>query len=233
MVLIHQVEIKNWKAFLQQAVRLISSGYDYYHLVTYPERKKDRWEWIDKKLTEKYQVTTNKFKAYRNKRKGIPNTRVIRYGSTCLILRTSDDVRGVGDPDPFTTILSTKLRVKISDSLEFEIYKEERGGKWHTTVRLSRDTYDRIKTEIYENIRKGELRMAQESFNRLNELPAYRGIIVQKMNLRKATLAYGKKKRRRIKGSTLKIHTFRKVYRVYGAENGELEPRSPGSPFLE
>src|SRR5699024_8710462 len=79
---------KNWKGFLQQIVSQLAFGYEHYHIIVYPEQKKEKWLSIDKKLIDKYKTKKSKFKRSRLKAQGFANFYFLRWENIAIILHS-------------------------------------------------------------------------------------------------------------------------------------------------
>lgn len=203
--------IEQWQAFVQQAVNLFSHGYFYFCCIQYPANKDSKWSNIDQRLLDKYNANQDKDRKYRNKQKGRANYVLIRHGHQCLLLRTIGSEKAVSDPDPWQDIRCEPYNFRYGT-----ITLKIRNSKGKTDVWLEKTCYRSIKGGLSELIARKPFSKdyVVRTFKMLNGLPAYAGIIEQKIILQKYVIAEAKKQHGRITSKDLWVNTKRKVYRI-------------------
>ena len=99
----------------------LDNGYYYCQLITYPQKKVDKWPQIDKKLSTKFSLALNKGQRAYKKRKREANAIGLRYKNICLILHTYGshewdeefiDLRKKTLKLPTGTVVSVDLSIK-------------------------------------------------------------------------------------------------------------------------
>jgi hypothetical protein len=139
----------------------------------------------------------------------------------------------VNDVDHFKDIRETPILLPISDWLHLNVQflptskatkeKVVKNGKQakieSVTVKLSKKQFQELKGEMEELIIKGHILSVAEKFKRLNNLPAWRGVIIQKSELKKFILETCRKHNRKINAEKLTIVAVRKKERnIFGVE---------------
>lgn len=206
---------KSWQGFLQQIVAQLSFGYEYYHLVTYPEKKKDKWTKIDEKLIKKYQTKKSRFQRSRLKSKGISNFYFIRWQNTAIILHSKGEIPDeINYDDAFLDINKTPLLLKISERITFKVQKNP-SNRNKLSAFLERNSYLNIKHTLYDIARKKNKHAVIKQFKKINGLPNYAGIHQQKTNLRDALIKHCQKHDVKINKKELFIRTKRNIVEVY------------------
>jgi len=202
-----------WQAFLQQIVLLISKGYFFYHKTEYPVTKMHKWEIIDEKLIKKYDANRDRFRVYRRKKKGEASFKVLRWYDQCVILHNEGVRPATDDPDKFIDIMITPLNIRVSSLLSFNVSLV----KGHVQVILAEDTYDSIRDNLGMMCRDKLIdnRTVVETFARLNGIPPYKGVNLQKYRLKEFVFKEFRRHQRKISKSDLRIRTKRKLYRFY------------------
>lgn len=203
--------IEQWQAFVQQAVNLFSHGYFYFCCIQYPPNKDSKWSNIDQKLIDKYSANQDKDRKYRNKKKGMANYVLIRNGQQCLLLRTLENEKAVSDPDSWQDIRHEPYYFRYRT-----IMLKIRHANGKVDVWLEKKCYRNIKGGLSELIARKLFSKdyVVRTFKMLNGLPAYAGIIEQKIILQKYVIAEVKKQHGRITSKDLWVNTKRKVYRI-------------------
>lgn len=193
--------IGDWVAFVQQILHLVARGYHEYCLVNYPAKKTDKFLKIDRKLIGKYNANLNKDKAYYNKQKGYCNFKFLRWGDTGIILKTNGDLqKNIVLDDAFSDARKQKIGIKIGEKTTLEIgYGHER----KITVFLHNDSYRIVKATCFEYIDSSDYYAAISTFNNLNGLPAWGGIVQQKIKMKGQIITKMKKNLPREKSDAL------------------------------
>lgn len=209
--------IGNWVAFVQQIQHLISRGYTEYCLVNYPEDKAKKYLNIDRKLIEKYNANLNKDKTYYNKTKGYCNFKFLRWGNLGIILRTKGDLqKNIVQDDAFSNVEKQKINVRVGERVNLLI------GFNHeniVTVAMDNETYQIVKATCFEYVDSKDYYAAISTFNNLNGLPSWGGIVQQKIKLKgrivkKMEMNIAKKKCEYL-GQKMKINTKRTPVKVF------------------
>lgn len=174
--------IGDWVAFVQQIQYLVSRGYVEYCLVNYPQNKVDKFLKIDQKLIEKYNANLNKDRAYYNKKKKFCNFKFLRFQDAAIIMKTK------GDPhekilmdDVFSSVQKEKINVRIGEKTILRIGYNE---KKKATVFLHNDSYRNVKATCFQLLDSKNYHLVTSTFNNLNGLPAWGGIVQQKIKLK-------------------------------------------------
>jgi len=174
--------VVSWVAFVQQLQHLIARGYEEYCAVSYPDKKEDKFEKIDGKLISKYNANLDKDKSYYRKKKKLCNFKFLRFGNQAMILKTKGNIEeGVVIDDEFKHIKKEKMVIPIGEkaSLNIGFDKEKK-----ISVFMTKEMYREVKYTCFEYIDTQKYNKAIEAFNRLNGLPAWGGIVEQKINMK-------------------------------------------------
>ncbi len=203
------VEVKDYKAFLQEIVRRFSHGYYFYSLTIYPEKKRDKWQKIDEKLIEKYPILSlSKYQRARRKRASLLNARIIRYGQFMLLQATSgkDDI-GLKTEEAFEDIRKKSLVLSnLYGTLSFRIGKKEKGY----TVYFEKAYWRDIKSYWAEKALKADIKQIEQEWKKMDQAcPSWAGVVSQKVILRKLILE--KCKKRGIKSPNLEISPLKSI----------------------
>lgn len=181
----------SWQFLLQQLVYQIGKGYYFYHVGVIPDNKFDKRFQIDQKIVKKYNIDLSKYQRARRKRNDIVNFYYLRWKNVFIILHTKGDFpEGFKPDDEFKDIMQKKeklnrLVVRISTNVAFEITMKNKKGesKRAVTVSFSRDTMQNFNAELEELVKYKKLSQIKEFFARINNIPAWSGIIQQKQVL--------------------------------------------------
>jgi hypothetical protein len=203
--------IEQWQAYVQQVVNLFSHGYFYFCPVKYPQAKVNRWSEIDKKLIDKYSANQDKDRRYRNRQNENANYMLVRHGDQCLLLKTEGDEKKVVDPDHWQDIRTEPYFFRCG-SVTLKI----RRANEKTDVRLEKRCYRQIKGNLAFLVAQKPFPKDYivRTFELLNGLPCYAGIIDQKIAIRKQIIAEARQHQGRIAPKDLWINTKRKIYSV-------------------
>ena len=203
------VEVKNYRAFLQEVVRRFSHGYYLYALTIYPEKKRDKWHKIDEKLLKKYPILSlSKYQRARRKRASRLNARMLRYGPW-MILQASGgkDDSGITAKENFVDIRKQKLILaNIYGNLSFRIGMKD--GKF--TVWLAKDFWRVLKAYWAEKASKEAPAELVKEWQKMDRAcPSWAGVASQKVYLRKLILK--KLRKRGIKGIIFEISPLKSI----------------------
>ncbi|MGD0229607.1 MAG: hypothetical protein ABSC19_04505 [Syntrophorhabdales bacterium] len=166
---------KAGRGLIQGLVTWVSHGYCFVCKTHYPDHKDQNT--IDEKLIRKYRADLEKTKRWRvRKETGAAMFALIRLRSTAFLLHTDGGLPSVYD-DRFIDLRSEPLKVRVSASLVFEISVKNR----KTEVCLSGRTYEWMKAGLADAVQTRSKTRILARFERLNGLPAYHGIVDQKV----------------------------------------------------
>ncbi len=201
----------NWQGFMQMCVYLTGRGYNHYCHITYPLKKQSKWTEIDKKLICKYETDKSKFQRTRQKQRGIANFYLLRWQDQVVIFHTEGEVSdALLYDDRFYNVADKELEVKISEDIELRITREK-----SVTVRLTKESYRGFKALLWDACRSKNRRIILAEFDKLNGLPAWKGIVYQKKMLAVYTVKQAKKYHIAIKRNELRVNTKRKIYKSF------------------
>lgn len=188
----YRYECESWQGMVQQVVLFMSSGYTRYCHLVIPDRKLDQAGRIDRKLIQKYQCDLSKDQRYRRKKKNEANFHYLRWHDLALILQCPGTIGPeILYDDKFSDVLKNPLHLVVSDYLTLKIVKSQQG--W--TVCMSRDTYREAKAQLFEKIIHVSKSEIMDQYNKLNGLPAWRGIIEQRRRLQEFVISATKRHR--------------------------------------
>jgi len=203
------VEVLNYKVFLQELVRRFSYGYYLYGLTYYPEKKKDKWLKIDEKLLQKYSIfTLSKYQRARRKRAGLINGRILRYKKWMVIQVTlgQDDVQIIKEENLVDIRKKTLILKNLYGTLSFRIGIKEKGF----TVYLEKECWRDLKAYWHEKAAKATpIELIQEWKKFDQACPSWTGITSQKISLRKEVIE--RLKKRGIKNLNLDISPLKSL----------------------
>ncbi|GCF72258.1 hypothetical protein BC2903_60770 [Bacillus cereus] len=174
--------VVSWVGFVQQLQHLIARGYEEYCVVSYPEKKEDKFEKIDRKLISKYNANLNKDKSYYRKKKKICNFKFLRFGNQAIILKTKGKIEeGVVLDDTFKHIKKEKMVIPIGEKATLNVgFDNEK----KVSVFMSKEMYREVKYTCFEYVDSRKYKKAIETFNQLNSLPSWGGIVDQKIKMK-------------------------------------------------
>lgn len=238
--------IGKWQAFIQQIVYLVGRGYKEYCLVLYPTGKEHKYKNIDEKLISKYQCDLNKNQRYYRKQKGYANYIFLRYKGIAIILKTGGKIHSkINEDDVFLEVSKQPIPIEISENMTLEIRvaqerivasnekakedeKNRKGNKKkrkkrtivkeHISVYLAQKIYDDVLFTCLELLDAKRFKQMCTTFNNLNGLPAWSGIIDQRWEILNTLKAAAKKKgltKKVIDFSKYDIKTKRRIYKVF------------------
>ena len=204
----------NWQGFLEMCVYLIGRGYKSYCHITYPQKKIDKWLEIDKKLIHKYDAEKSKFQRSRQKKKGIANFYFLRWYDQVVIFRTQGIVSdAIQYDDQFHNITEKALELRISEDIQIRVPFTK-----PVTARLTKDSYRGFKAVLWDACTLKNKSAIIAEFDKVNGLPAWRGIIEQKRKLASFTVKQARRHNVKLKKSDLRILTKRKKYSPYSVK---------------
>lgn len=201
----------SWQGFIQEIVFLVGQGYLFYHVAELPERKRDKWLEIDRKLIGKYKTEKSKFQRCRLKEKRVSNIFYLRYESTAIIMHTHGSIDHVLYDDKFSEICEKPMTLKVSDNISLVVYVND----GVCSVRFSKETYAGFKAVIADVAKTKNRWEIMRTFNFINGIPAFSGIIEQKKRLALWTVKQSRKHQVALKKTDLRVNTRRKIYKVW------------------
>ncbi len=205
--------IEQWQAYVQEVANLFAHGYFYFCIIRYPRDKIGKWQRIDQKLIAKYDANQDKDRKYRNKQKGLANYILVRHAHQCLLLKTEGSEKGVNDPDHWQDVRCEPYYFQ-SGTITLKI----RHANGKVDVWLQKKCYRNIKGNLAEIIARKPFPKdyVVRTFDMLNGLPCFSGIIAQKIMLQEYIIAEAKRNQGRIASKDLRVNTKRKIYRING-----------------
>jgi len=168
----------NWKNFIYVILNNVSQGYWYFSQFKYPEKKKEKWLLIDKKIIRKYQTDISKDQRYRRKKKGQANYRFFRFENQCILLKTEGEK--LPEDDEKWTKLEKRNAIKVCIG---EIILEIKNINKKYSVKVSKKDLKNIKTSIKSKLEKKLINQALYEFEKFNNLPNYTFLKKQKQEL--------------------------------------------------
>jgi len=170
--------VTHWKNYIYIILNNVSKGYWYFSQFQYPEKKKEKWLLIDKKIIEKYQTNIGKDKRYRRKKKNLANYRFFRWENQCILLRT-EGTQIREDDEKWKKLEGKEKILIIVGNTEFEI----KNINEKFSVKLSKNTFKKIKAEIRNKLEKKLINQALFEIEKLSNLPNYQFLKKQKKEL--------------------------------------------------
>jgi len=200
---------ESWQGLIQGLVTWVSHGYSFVCKTHYPDHKDQKT--IDEKLIRKYRADLEKTKRWRvRKETGAAMFALIRLKNTAYLLHTEGVLPSVYD-DRFIDLRKEPLAVRVSASLVFEI--SVKNGK--TDVCLSRRTYEWMEAGLTDAVQTRSKTRIIAQFERLNGLPAYHGIVAQKVAIARWLLHEAHGRGIWVGRKDLRVSTRRRITRVY------------------
>lgn len=173
---------KDLKGFIRNVILCLSSGYVHYKIVRIPENKRYKAGEIFRKIETEYQTNLTRSQRYYAKSKGFANFKAIQYKEIVLICFTNGQIkpeidlgRGWSDFE-----LKSRLRLNISQYLEIDIYRDERGK---ITAKMSNEIFKDTKAEIRECFKTHNGYRFHNIMRKWRNLPSYRGFQLQKKDI--------------------------------------------------
>ncbi len=171
--------VRSWQALMQQLVFLSGQGYTYYYVAYLPIHKKEKFDSIDKKLIAKYQTNVSKYQRYRIKQKNQANFMYLRWEHVVVIVHTNGDIPVIESMDSFRNLRNGSMTIQLSKYLALSVVMQNA----KTTVRFSRESYRTLKVHIATYAKHKQKGKIIETIQKLNGVPAYRGVFEQKKQL--------------------------------------------------
>jgi len=207
-------EVDSWQGVLQLLVNYTSLGYTKYSEVEYPERKRDRFSAIDRKIIEKYHADSSKDQRSRWKKKGYANFVFFRWDRYAWILQSPGKVRDdIVYDDIFHSFTSRPIVVRAGQETRLVVGHFGRNGG--VSVKMATETYRNVKAGLMEVACTGDRSRCVREFDKLNGLPAWHGIVQQKVRLAEYLVKQARKHQVKLSKKDLRINTRRKVYPVW------------------
>jgi len=207
-------EVQNWQGLLQQLVNYTSLGYKKYCEVEYPESKRERFSAIDGKIIAKYEADKSKDQRSRLKKKGFANFVFMRWDKYAWILQSPGVVRDdIVYDDIFHSFTVRPIEVRVGPETLLMVGLFGRNGG--VSVKMSKETYREVRAGLMEVACSGDRSRCIGEFNKLNGLPAWHGIVEQKVRLAEYLVKQARSHQMKLSKRNLRIYTRRKVYPVW------------------
>jgi len=161
---------KTLKQFTQEVIKYLGSGYKYAKVVSIPSKKRHRSNEIAKKVSEYYQTDLSRGKRQHRRRKDLANYGAVMFQDRIIIILRTSGEHNDNDRE-FREV--SKLEVELSEWIGLVFFRNE-FDRW--TVRVSRDTYRRIKADIQLSIKNGNGRTYHKLLDMWRALPWWKGI---------------------------------------------------------
>ena len=145
----------------------LDNGYYYCQLINYPQKKIDKWQLIDKKLSDKFGLELNKGQRAYKKRKKQANAIGLRYKGICLILHTY----GSNEWDEgFINLKERTLTIPTGTVVTIDLSIKDSKGK----IKFNKRSYQDLK-EIVKDFAKNTSTWKQKNeLEKIRHLPAVR-----------------------------------------------------------
>lgn len=205
----------SWQGFIQQIVTLVGHGYAHYCLTMYPEKKRQKWSEIDRKLITRYEADLGKDQRYRRQQKGLANCMFLRWDNCALLLRSPGECSH-NDADTFVDIAEKPLVIQVGETLRLKIVPV--GSRGHCTVYIDKAVLRDLKAELMDHCRHRRRDVILKRFQALNGIPAYSGVTQQKAGLVTDVINVSKRHGLKLGRKDLFIKTGRKIYKVFENE---------------
>jgi len=198
----------DWIEYTKQVLNFAGHGYVYFCPIYIPQKKIDKAEQIDKKIIEKYPMCEwGKDKKYRAKKMGMANFIYLRWNTNGIIMHTAGNVPEVKDPDRWNHLDRVAYELPIGPWIKIKIGKARTGKKY--TAYLTKESYRNIKALLCENIAHRRWDEFIKHYHRLENLPAFSGMLTQMNGLYRSCLGEIKRYKGKI---TLEKLTLKKVF---------------------
>jgi len=205
----------SWQGLIQQTVALLGLGYKKYQLLSPAGSLTDeRWRKIDKRIIKIFDLSgQTRNTRYKNKKCGIANFIYLRWENIAIILRTQGEIKDYQETEKFLDI-SKGIIIRISDEISFKIgYAAGEAGK--ITCRLEKHCFQELLGDLLILLEHKKINELIYRFSILNNLPAYKGIIEQKHQIRNTVLKNAKKHNIKLNMENFFIFTRKKMYKVF------------------
>ncbi len=183
-------QTKTLKEFTREAIKYLGNGYKYAKVVQIPKKKRHRSNEIQKKVSEYYKTDLSRGKRQHRRRKNLANYGGAMFQDRVIVLFRTEGEHNDGDKE---FIEVSKLEVELSEWIGLVFFKNEFK---RFTVRLSRDTYRRIKLDFQLAIKNGSGKNYHKLLAMWRGLPWWKGIGRQSSELHCYTKELLKKYRR-------------------------------------
>lgn len=165
-------------------------------------------------MIAKYGIDKSKFQRARLKKKGVANFIFLRWERCAWILRSTgmvtDDI--VCD-DRFFPVMDRPIEVKVSDDVQLKVGRF--GVDKRVSVRMCKDTYQGFKALLWDVAKVKSRERCVREFDKINGLPAWKGIIEQKVMLAAYLVKQARRHQVKLAVGDLRVNTKRKVYPVW------------------
>jgi len=168
---------KTLKQFTQEVIKYLGSGYKYAKVVSIPPKKRHRSHEIAKKVSRYYQADLSRGKRQHRRRKDLANYGAVMFQDRIIIILRTSGEHNDNDGE-FREV--SKLEVELSEWIGLVFFRNE-FDRW--TVRVSRETYRRIKLDLQLAIKNGNGRTYHKLLDMWRALPWWKGIGRQSVEL--------------------------------------------------
>lgn len=170
--------IGDWTEYVRQILNHAGHGYECYCPIEIPEKKRDRLDQIDRKILGKYPMCEwDKDRRYRAKKAGMANFVYIRWNLSGILMHTPGKLVEIEDPDRFFSLRERPYVFQVGSWVSIKIGPARKGKKF--TAYLTKQSYRSIKALLRENIEKRRFDEFRKYYERLEDLPAFSGIVAQ------------------------------------------------------
>jgi len=154
-------EVQNWQGLLQQLVNYTSLGYTKYCEVEYPERKRERFSAIDRKIITKYHADKSKDQRSRLKKKGFANFVFMRWDRCAWILQSPGVVREeIVYDDIFHSFTARPMDVRVGPETRLIVGLFGRNGG--VSVKISKETYRDVRAGLMEATYSHQMKLSKQ-----------------------------------------------------------------------
>lgn len=209
-------EVDKFQGLIQQILSLTTRGYTRIHVTYYPRNKKDKWQQIDTKIYRRYQANITRGQIDYRRKKGYKVYKFFRWENVMIIMSTAgNDFPEIEEDDNFLDLKTGQQKVKIGEHLTFIIYVDERKK---ITARVGKNTLDYWSQNIQYHAQLKHKKALQQEIYKINLIPPWRGVHLQKKEIRKFIISeikrngvhYSKKEIKNIR-----FNTRRKQIKVF------------------
>ncbi len=205
----------SWQGLIQQIISLVTKGYDEYQLLN-PKGNvtEERLRRIDKRIIKVFNLKgQTRNTRYTNKKRGIANFIYLRWDKIAIILKTKGEVPESLKNEKFSDT-AKGIIIEVSDIISIKIgYAKGEAGRY--TCRIEKHSYNEILGDLLILLEHKKINELQYMFSILNNLPAYKGVIEQKFEIRKTILKNAKKHNIKLDMKSFFVLTRRKMYKVF------------------
>ena len=170
------------KDFLRNTVALVGAGYTNVLAVKIPAKKLAKLEAIQNKIAKAYETDKTRSQRAYAKSQGYANFQAIAYREHIFVFHTEGEIKdSIALGKGFVDFQKRRsLDLEISDYLKLVLYRDERGK---LTVRLAREVFKDFKNQFELAYKQKSGSLYHSTIKRLSNLPPYRGIQLQKIEL--------------------------------------------------